>query len=42
MLPAEPIVIATSATLDIQWDDDIEEAWRTVLGFVIKRMLNKY
>lgn len=35
-------LIITAREYDCKWDDSTENAWRTVLGFVIKRMIAKY
>ena len=35
-------LIETSRQFDDQWDDDIEEAWLTVLEYVINQMIKHY
>lgn len=34
--------IATAADYDPEWNDSIEQAWRTILGHVINRMIRYY
>lgn len=35
-------LVATAREFDSQWDDSIESAWRTILGFVVRRMISAY
>lgn len=35
-------VIATASECDPVWNDEIGEAWETILGFVIKHMIKYY
>ncbi|MEH6358803.1 MAG: globin domain-containing protein [Pseudomonadales bacterium] len=35
-------VITTAKAFDMEWNSDIEKAWLTILGYVIKRMVSKY
>ena len=35
-------IIATASEFDPQWNDEIEEAWRSVLGYVINHMIKYY
>ena len=35
-------LIETSRQFDDQWDDDIEEAWLTIIGHVINQMIKHY
>lgn len=35
-------IIVTASECDPQWNDAIEEAWREILGHVIKYMIGKY
>lgn len=35
-------LIITAQEFDSEWNDSIENAWRSILGFVINRMVAKY
>jgi len=35
-------LVATAEEFDSDWDDSVERAWRTILGFIIHRMIAKY
>ena len=35
-------IIQTASECDEQWDDYVEESWRTILDFVIARMIKHY
>ena len=35
-------IIKTASEFDEEWDEEIEEAWRRILGHVIKLMIRKY
>lgn len=35
-------LVLAAQEFDNSWDDDVEEGWRTVLGFVIHRMISSY
>lgn len=35
-------IIQTASEYDQQWDDEIEESWRTILEFVVARMIKHY
>lgn len=35
-------LVATARKFDPEWDDSVESAWRTILGFVIQRMISAY
>lgn len=35
-------LVATAREFDGEWDDSVESAWRTILGFVIHRMISAY
>lgn len=35
-------LIATASEYDPHWRHRVEQAWRNILGFVIKRMINSY
>ncbi len=35
-------IIATAKEFDDRWDDDIEDAWQSILGYVIQHMTKYY
>lgn len=35
-------MIETASEFDEQWNDTVQEAWHSILGFVIKRMIKHY
>ena len=35
-------VIRAASEFDAQWDAEIEESWRSILGFVIQHMIRSY
>jgi hemoglobin-like flavoprotein len=35
-------IIATAKDFDEEWSDDVEAAWRTILGHVVGYMIRKY
>ncbi len=35
-------IIATARDFDDQWSDEVESAWRTILGHVVGYMIRKY
>ena len=35
-------LIAAASEFDPEWDDETEQAWRRILGFIIKHMVSHY
>lgn len=35
-------IIETAREFDDQWNETVEAAWRTILGYVVHRMIRKY
>ena len=35
-------IVTTARDFDLQWNDDIEVAWRTILGHVVQQMIRRY